>query len=331
MLMRLMPGNSIGEICYNIIVIYLIFTLLLTLYSVIRMRVVNGKINCKKNGRERMHKLSHEGRLSQLPVYTMDEMASNKKLSEVRLTFFPCDNPIDHRFVIVLPGGGYAHCCTTTEGYPVAAKINELGHHAFILEYRTRFNCSPYAPMEDLAKAIVYIKNHQDLFDVTLEDYAICGFSAGGNLAGIFGGRERGYEFYDVPKPKTIILGYPWTNLNHWHDHPYWNIWMAMMGVWLSVRCFIYMFGFFSKKDVRDSLCVQNYIDEDYPDTFMMAGGLDTLVPASRHADVMEAALTEHNVNHIYRKYFRLPHGIGVASKTSAEKWLDEAVEFWSR
>ena len=40
-----MPGNSVGEIVYNFIVIYLVLSFVLTCYSVIRMYVVMGLLN----------------------------------------------------------------------------------------------------------------------------------------------------------------------------------------------------------------------------------------------------------------------------------------------
>lgn len=74
--------------------------------------------------------------------------------------------------MIVCPGGGYAHCVTGEEGYPIAAKLNEMGYTAFVLEYRTGFHCSAYAPMEDLAQAVRYIEEHQEELNVRPENYA---------------------------------------------------------------------------------------------------------------------------------------------------------------
>ncbi len=324
-----MPGATWHEVLYNFVVIYLVFTFVLTLYSVIRMYVVKHKCNGVKYGKERIETLTSQGRWKQIPIYTPEECYENKDLRTVRLSVFPNDSEEKSKYVIVLPGGGYAHCCTKDEGFPVAAKFNELGYTAFMLEYRTGSHCSPYAPMQDLARAICHIESNAELYHVEVEGYALCGFSAGGNLAGIYASHHHGYEEFGTRKPGVLLLGYPWTNVWHWLDHPYWNIWKGIMGVWLSERGYIYMFGRHVNKENRESLCVQNQVTSDYVPTYIFTGGLDVLTPASHHAQVMAKALEDHKVPCKYRQYFGLPHGIGIAKGTAAEGWMQEAIDFW--
>lgn len=322
-------ANGLGEAIRTIIFVYLILTFVFTVYSIARMYYIEHISNDVKGGRARVKELKATGRFSQIPVYSMEEMKTNKHKRDVRLMYFPADNPTSKKFAMILPGGGYAHLCTKQEGYPVAAALNKKGINAFVLEYRAGRDCEPFAPMEDLGMALRLIQDNLEKFDVVMEGYSLIGFSAGGNLAGIFSSHKFGYLDYQLPKPTTIILGYPWTCVNDWLQHPYWNIWIGLMGVWLSNRGSFYMFGISKIKSGRRLLDVQKYIEDDYPSTFMFSGSWDVLVPASRHADVFEAALTEHNVNHIYEKYFGVPHGIGLGRKTKAAGWLDKAVLFW--
>ncbi len=58
------------------------------------------------------------------------------------------------------------------------------------------------------------------------------------------------------------------------------------------------------------------------------SGGRDVLVPASHHAEVMVDALEDHHIKYRYRRFFALPHGIGLGLGTSAEKWLKEGCGF---
>lgn len=324
-----MPGNDWGEIFYNVFVIYLFLTLVQTCYSVIRMYIVKHFCNGVKYGKMRIKQLTSEGRFRQLPVYSLDEIYEDKDLGTVRLSVFPNDTGERTKYVLILPGGGYAHCVTKEEGYPIAAKFNEMGYTVFVLEYRTGFNCTPYAPMEDVSRAIKHIEEHQEEYNIDPEGYALCGFSAGGNLAGIYASHNHGYEQYGTRRPATIMLGYPWTNMQHWLDHPYWNIWKGIMGVWLSERGFIYMFGRSCTREKRDSLCVQKQVTDDYTPTYMFSGGRDVLVPASHHAEVLVDALEKHHVKYCYRRFFALPHGIGLGLGTGAENWICEAVDFW--
>ena len=184
--MSAMPGNNWGEIFYNLLVIYLFLSLVLTCYSVIRMYIVKHFCNGVKYGKARIKQLTAQGRFRQLPVYSLDEIYEDKDLGTVRLSVFPNDSGEKTKYVLILPGGGYAHCVTREEGYPIAAKFNEMGYTAFVLEYRTGFHCTPYAPMEDVSRAIKHIEEHQVEYNIDPEGYALCGFSAGGNLAGIY-------------------------------------------------------------------------------------------------------------------------------------------------
>lgn len=326
---QLLWADSIGQLILILLRDYLLFTLSLTIALIIHMYAVERKANDRKRGRARIDALLSAGRYRQIPLYTNEEIQDNKALGVVRLTVFPNDTGEKKKYAIVCPGGGYAHLCTKQEGYPVAAYLNELGYTAFLLEYRTGRKCSPHAPMHDLYRAVKHITEHADEYNVEKEDYAVIGFSAGGNLAGIYGSAIYGFEKYGTIKPGALIMGYPWTNVNHWLSHPYWNPWQALLSVWVSERCNWFMFGFPTKKADRESLCVQNFITETYPPVFMYAGGQDILVPAWAHMDVLEKALKTYGVPYEYKKYFRIPHGIGLGVNTEADGWLDEAVAFW--
>ncbi len=322
-------ANGFGETVRTLIIAYLILTFVFTVYSIARMYYIEHKSNNVKIGRARVKYLQYTGRFIQMPVYSMEEMAADKHKRDVKLMYFPADNPKSKRFVMILPGGGYAHLCTKQEGYPVAAALNKMGINAFVLEYSVGRDCEPYSPMIDLGTTLVLIKDNLEKFDVVMDGYALMGFSAGGNLAGVFSSHKFGYLDYQLPKPAAIILGYPWTCVNDWLHHPYWNIWIGLLGIWLTNRGSFYMFGLRHIRKGRQMLDVQKYIGDDYPPTFMYSGSWDVLVPASRHADVFDAALTEHSVKHVYEKYFGVPHGIGLGLHTKAEGWLDRAVEFW--
>lgn len=311
---------------------YLLLTFILTVFSIIRMYAIRHRVGANKYGLDRISKLQEDKRYKCEFLYSHEEISETPKKGVVKLNFFPSDNKKDDRIIIICPGGGYGHLVTRVEGYPIAAKFNEMGVDAFVLEYRTGIYCSPYAPMEDLAKAISHIKEHEREYGVNADKYVLCGFSAGGNLCGIFASKEYGYKRYNVHKPLGIIMGYPWTNINHWIEHPYWNIWIGLLGIYLSERGNIHMFGLtghFNKK-YRDSICVQNQVDKDYPDTYMFACSGDILVPCGAHTDILEKAFEDNNVRAKYEKFFALPHGIGLGRGTRAEVWPENAWQFLS-
>lgn len=357
----------------NLLLTYLAGSAILTAGSGLHMEWINRRANDTDRGRKRIRILMAQGRFQQIPLFSLDEIAREKKLGQVRLSVFPretekyqkkhglteqnsqlkpenrrneraeaplfpdkkckgkCSNKNKRRFAIICPGGGYAHLCTDKEGYAVAARLNELGYTCFVLEYRTGFAARSYAPTRDLARAISYVTEHADQFDVDPENYALIGFSAGGNLVGLYGTEKYGWKAYGTAKPGAIIMGYPWTNINHWMDHPYWNIWKGMIGLYFTERFNLYYFGWRQSRAKRDSVCVQKWITENFPPTYMFSGAMDVLTPASHHADVMAQALENKKVPCLYHKYFRLPHGIGLGVGTQAQNWLSEAVEFWEK
>ncbi len=73
---------------YNLLVIYLFLSLVLTCYSVIRMYIVKHFCNGVKYGKARIKQLTAQGRFRQLPVYSLDEIYEDKDLGTVRLSVF---------------------------------------------------------------------------------------------------------------------------------------------------------------------------------------------------------------------------------------------------
>lgn len=326
-LMSLDWGSQLNVIFHT----YLILTLIYFVIAILKMVAVEHKCDDIMLGRNRVSELKAKGKFKQMPVYSMVEMSKNRNKEFVRLTFFPADHPKHNRFVLVLPGGGYAHTMVLEEGLPTAAKLNKLGYNAFVLEYRTGFHCSEYAPMEDVAAAIRYIENRQDEFNVTIDNYGIIGYSAGGNLACNFGSpiHSHGYKALGVERPGFVVMGYPWVRVSHTREIPHWNVWIGLLAAWLSVRGYFYMFGLRITVDKMASLDLMNAICEDYPQAYLFAGSFDALVPTGWHADMLASLMEKKKMNFIYRKFYGLPHGIGIAKGTIAEGWLEEAMDFW--
>lgn len=69
------------------------------------------------------------------------------------------------------------------EGFPIAQELNRLGYAAFVLQYRTGEYAQQPAPQEDIARAVQFILDHGDEFQVDTDSYAVMGFSAGGQQA----------------------------------------------------------------------------------------------------------------------------------------------------
>ena len=82
--------------------------------------------------------------------------------------------------VLILPGGGYG-VVSDIEGEPVALSFLAEGMQAFVLRYSVLPDRHPL-PLLEAAAAMAYLKDHAR--DFGIDRIAVCGFSAGGHLAG---------------------------------------------------------------------------------------------------------------------------------------------------
>lgn len=84
--------------------------------------------------------------------------------------------------VLILPGGGYT-LTAPGEAEPVALSFLAAGVQAFVLHYSVAPNRWPQAFLE-AAAALSWIRDHAEQFGLSPHRVAVCGFSAGGHLAG---------------------------------------------------------------------------------------------------------------------------------------------------
>ena len=91
----------------------------------------------------------------------------------------------DRPMVIVVPGGAY-YFCSDREAEAIALKFLAEGIHAAVLRYSVAPNRFPTAALE-LAWSIRYCREHAAEWHLKPDAISICGFSAGGHLAGTLG------------------------------------------------------------------------------------------------------------------------------------------------
>ncbi len=116
--------------------------------------------------------------------------------------------------VLVLPGGGYG-IVAPSEGEPVALAFLGAGVQAFVLKYSVAPARWPQQLLETAA-AIAYLRKNARRYGISKNKIAVCGFSAGGHLAGCAANlwdhaviREGlGLEGEQV-RPDAAILSYP--------------------------------------------------------------------------------------------------------------------------
>lgn len=107
---------------------------------------------------------------------------------------------INRPAVMVIPGGGYDFC-SDREADPVAMGYLKAGFDAFVLHYSVAENKTWPAPLNDYEEAMELIRSHAEEWHIIPDRIAVCGFSAGGHLAGAAATMAKN-------RPNAAILGY---------------------------------------------------------------------------------------------------------------------------
>ncbi len=308
--------------------VYLLVCLAMILADLINMFTQNDAARHEEIGALRYAALLSAGTECRFPLYTGSEIAEDSHLAQAELYYFPNTTGKKTKYVIIVPGGGYYECDVNKVAFPCAATINELGYTAFVLTYRCREYSSKYAPISDLARAISFITEKAEQFNVDPDDYSCIGYSAGGNLVGIFAGKDVGYAKYGVKKPKSISLIYPWIDINRSIKLNA-NVFQDAMS--LTARFFgnQHLLGSYATEEEKKSICVQNNVDGDYPATYIIQGDNDFIISAETNSAVMVEKLKEYGVPYYYRVCEGLNHGYGLGIGTVAEGWVEECIDFW--
>ena len=213
-------------------------------------------------------------------------------------------------FVVVCPGGGYNMIACFIEGTPVAEYFQKKGVNAFVLRYRVRQKAHYPAPADDIAHALTEIR---DNYKLSLDNYALCGFSAGGHMCALFGTKEYGYPKYDLPKPSLLILCYPVISLEKEITHKNTRKWFAG-----------------EDQEALEIGNIYHHIDKDYPKTFIWRGDNDKSVPPI-NSDLLTKELEKNGVEHQSYKFKKASHGTGLAENTDAKDWPENAFAYWMK
>ena len=78
--------------------------------------------------------------------------------------------------IVIFPGGGYHHL-STREAEPVTEKFLSYGYNTAIVKY----SVAPHANFIQLKQGLEVV----ELLSKDYKDIVVCGFSAGGHLAGL--------------------------------------------------------------------------------------------------------------------------------------------------
>lgn len=117
--------------------------------------------------------------------------------------------------VVICPGGAYCFL-SNREGDPVAQAFFAAGYNVFILYYSVGEKAKDYRPLQEISKTVMTIRENAAQWHTTPSSIAVCGFSAGGHLAGSLGTmwddpglKEKMDTKKGANRPDAMILCYP--------------------------------------------------------------------------------------------------------------------------
>ena len=250
--------------------------------------------------------------------------------------------------VLVLGGGAY-FSVSDSEGEPVALSFATMGYHAFTLKYSTygpdafitgfqnmkpREKTQYPQPLYDVARAVLYIKEHAAEWNIDPDRIAVCGFSAGAHNAAMYithFNKPILTEHFGCSAEKLSvalgILGYPLT------DYVY------MKEAMEQGKTDPFFFGasnmaYLGKREPEESLLKEVSprlaVDEQTPPCFIWTTAKDSMVPA-QHSLLLALALADQGIPYELHVFENGPHGMSVASQVSAaaKDQIDNHIHHW--
>lgn len=258
--------------------------------------------------------------------------------TKVKLTPYLVEGK-DNIGVIVCPGGSYFWLDKKTEGYGVAEWLNANGISAFVLEYRvggvpafithyrlvSRGNRYPDM-LQDVQRSIQLVRENAEEFGIDSNKLGVMGFSAGGHLtamAGLFFDTNSLLYYGIIPKvslkPDFIAPIYPVVTMVEKPVHK--RSRRGMLGEGKSIS-----------SEMKDSLSLERRVRPDMPPVYLM-NCVDDPIVDYRNSELLDSALTQKGVPHVYRQFKTGGHGFGAnPSKTTEEAiaWREEFIN-WLR
>ena len=116
--------------------------------------------------------------------------------------------------ILIIPGGGYTHVDFGREGECTALAYTVANVVPFVLNYKTGDGVHYPTHLLDAARAMKYIRDNAEKYNIDPERIFALGYSAGGHLCGTLGVHyafaedQLGYP-RNSARPKGMILCYP--------------------------------------------------------------------------------------------------------------------------
>ena len=246
-----------------------------------------------------------------------------------RLTPYLADSANDtHTAVIVCPGGSYSWLDMKVEGIGVAEWLQSQGINAFVLKYHVA-NVSAYMfgyrvlgignkypkMLTDVENALQQVYEQADSLHINRARIGVMGFSAGGHLTMMSYTHNR-----TDYKPTFLCPIYPVVTMSD-KRYAHQRSRRGALGVWRQWN-----------QTLRDSLSIEQHIPDDCPPVFLV-NCVDDPIVKYQNSELLDSALTAHNIPHRYIQYQTGGHGFGASDTKGTDEchqWKNEFIQWIS-
>ena len=216
--------------------------------------------------------------------------------------------------IIMCPGGGYV-MTSDREAEPVALKFMAEGFNVVVLRYSVAPNKFPKALIE-LAATVNYARSKSEEWNVDKDKIIVCGFSAGGHLAGSLGVLwdnkilEEALEMNkDNIKPNAMMLCYP----------------VITSGEFAHKGSFDNLLDENISEVEREKLSLEKLVSKETPQTFLWHTFYDGAVPV-QNSLFFANSLASNNVPFELHIYPNGVHGLSLCEELTAMNGQSEHI-----
>ncbi|MEZ6051958.1 MAG: alpha/beta hydrolase [Planctomycetaceae bacterium] len=205
--------------------------------------------------------------------------------------------------VVICPGGGYGGLAFDHEGHQIARWLNTIGVTGIVLKYRLGPRYHHPAPLNDVQRAIRYVRSREDELNVDPHRIGVMGFSAGGHLASTVSthfddGDQQAIDPIEREscRPDFTVLGYPVVSFKEAFTHT---------GSRKN------LLGDDPDPALVESLSNETQVTEQTPPAFLFHTSEDKAVPVANSL-AYYAACVQQGVPAELHAYQNGPHGVGL-------------------
>ncbi len=217
-----------------------------------------------------------------------------------------------HDCMLVVPGGGYCMVVGHEAEIP-ALEFYNRGMNVFVLTYTTDITMSvplKRQPLEDISRAVRFIRKNADKYGIEGKKLIVCGFSAGAHVCGSLAVHYEDVKDQDPEldaisnRPDGVILSYP----------------VITTGEFTHADSIRALLGIDPTPEELKYYSLEKQVKENTPPCFIWQTEEDGLVPVE-NSYLFAMALRKKKVPFAHYVFPAGFHGLSAANKTFFEGW----------